>query len=553
MFNSFIRRLSSNGFKNTCNGEKRLTNQLTHTNVLRHSTQNKYSNISVNSLRFMSLYNRPRTMTNFVNRKQPFTKPLHLNNNNIIISRKFISTDLSNSNNHNNNNNKKGKKFFYFFGGLLILLTTLSLTNATLLLQTFFKINNILFGDDINNKILLDYAHNNFKLIDIKMPTDNSIKLDWLNGFIEVNDIELILDEDDKFSVKNLKFNINLYKYLFDKNHSTIIDSMEINGVRGKMDTEGLLTHDFDIHNNIKLKDCSFILNKKNSLKIFQLDINKISSASFLLDLMNCEILSGEFNDSLFTIVERQPHLINGRILQLNKDLKNSWEKISRLQMNKININKLHNDAFDWIYDGDLEFVVDLMIPKQHPETEEDGNNNTTTKNNSYLVMDLSMKLYNPRCRVTGDTHYENISQEQIKLITETLNKHLPKQLQQQQHSSLHIYNETIGNNSMSTSLDDSYISHGNNDNNNGGNKINLNSTVTSNDYVIPLNCKLLIDPAKFQLKEVCDRVTDEFYMELTRIAKKEGSENNNVNKKWEAVMVGLLAQILIVGLGTFN
>ncbi|XBW36601.1 hypothetical protein QEN19_002173 [Hanseniaspora menglaensis] len=492
---------------------------------------------------------------------------LHINRNFSVLrtplrvqSKKIINTPIKSifikEQKHNSTANgpiytmkhSKKKKGLFFMASLFLLLLSFIFSNSTLILQAFFKSNNILFSDDINSKFLLNYIENNFGLYGVKLSGDESIKLDWSNGWIEVNDIDMVLDKDNKFLIKNLKFNINFYKYCFDKNNSTFIDDIEVNGVKGKMNTESLLTHEFDIKNKITLKDCIFKLNNKNSLKIFQLEIKKISNDSFLLDLMNCEILSGEFNDSLFTIVERQPHLINGKILQLNKDMKNSWEKTSRLQMNKINLNKLHNEAFDWIYDGEIEFVVDLMIPKQIMENDKHVDTTSST-NSSYLVMDLSMKLYNPRCRVSGDHSYQNISHDQIKLIAESLNKHLPKQVHPI-HSGMHIYNETISSPDAGF-----YVEENKNDDILLENKsnINLSSAVYSTDYIVPLNCKLLIDPSEFKLKEVCERITDEFYMELSRIAMLEETGNINSNKKWETVMLGLLSQILIVGLGTFN
>lgn len=520
--------------------------------AIRHNLRNRSLTLRANNARLISFHHNYTPKITPVNIKDSTVQPANLYNSTISscpLGTRFASTRSASSLASAKRKPKtKGTFFFLSSAVLLFLAGIFSLTSSTTLLQLFFKTNNILFGDDINNKIIEDYVNNNFPFRKVTIPGDDSIKLDWSNGFIELNDLTLDLDDDDKFSVKSFKFNINLYKYLFDKNHKSIVDLVEITGVVGKMDTEGLLTHDFHIHNNIKLKDCKVILNSKNSLKIFQLELNKISNKSFLLDLMSCEILSGEFNDSLFTIVERQPHLINGKILQLNKDLQNAWEKISRLQMNKININKLHNEAFDWIYDGDLEFVVDLMIPKQNAAHAENAAPNNGT-NNTYLVMDLSMKLYNPRCRVTGDSNYEKMSPKQIKLIAETLNKHLPKQLQQQ--SNMQIYNETVGGHSVANSSAENNSTA--DFSGSGNNNENSNSQFPSHDYVVPLNCKFLIDPATFQLKEVCDRVTDEFYMELSRITMKEGTEHVNRDNKWEGVMLGLVAQLLIVGLGTFN
>lgn len=519
---------------------------------MRHRLRSRSLTLRANTAKLVSSNHNYTTKIAPVNIKHRTVQPLNLYKgtfgssfiNKRVLSSRFISTHASAKRNSNN----KSRFFLLSSAVLLFLAGIFTLTSSTTLLQLFFKANNVLFGDDINNKIIMDYVNNNFPFREVVIPGDDSIKLDWSNGFIELNDLTLVLDDDDKFSVKSFKFNINLYKYLFDKNHNSIVDLVEITGVVGKMDTEGLLTHDFRIHNNIKLKDCKLILNSKNSLKIFQLELNKISNQSFLLDLMSCEILSGEFNDSLFTIVERQPHLINGKILQLNKDLQNAWEKISRLQMNKININKLHNEAFDWIYDGELEFVVDLMIPKQNTTHAKNPSSNIGS-NNSYLVMDLSMKLYNPRCRVTGESNYEKLSPKQIKAIAETLNKHLPKQLQQQ--SNMQIYNETVGGHSVTNSSDEntSTADYSGISNNNE----NSNNHLFSNDYIVPLNCKFLINPDTFQLKEVCDRVTDEFYMELSRIAKREGTDHVNRDNKWEGVMLGLVAQLLIVGLGTFN
>lgn len=225
------------------------------------------------------------------------------------------------------------------------------------------------------------------------------------------------------------------------------------------------------------------------------------------------------------------------------------------MQFNKININKLDLEKFDWIYDGDVEFVMDLMIPKMKDTSSENSNN-------PYLVLDISVKLHNPKCRTKSKNKNLKVSNEDIKQIADALNKNLPENMTPLL-GGMHIYNETLEipitiqhenrsqkNKKMQSLEQDEnvheavgYIE----------NYSNMNDTVVNTDYTVPLNCKILVDPDNFVLENVYEKITDEFYTELQRIAEIENANKAESNRKWEVIMVGLLAQALIVGLGTFN
>ncbi|KAL6931663.1 hypothetical protein ACO0R3_003128 [Hanseniaspora guilliermondii] len=469
----------------------------------------------------------------------------------------------SNSSYQKTNYSRKSK-YIFGFSTLFIGSTILTFNNPTFLLQSFFKVNDVLVSEDVKLNLIYDYMFNNLHLKNVQIgyaweQTEQvHIEYDWKNGFIQINNLSIKLDNDNIFFIKKLKFNISLYRYFFKKNEPNslnLIDMIEADGVKGKMNTNTMLNYNFDMNNNIKVRNCKLAINQRHELVIFQLELNKLSNKSFLLDLMNCEILSGEFDKSLFTIVEKQPHMINDKIQELNEDLKNSWEKISRLQFNKININKLNLDKFDWIYDGDVEFVMDLMIPKMKDTS-------SANSNNPYLVLDISVKLHNPKCRTKSKSKNLKISNHDIKQIADALNKNLPENMTPLL-GGMHIYNETLEisntNQYDNTSNKVKNIKSAEHDENVHEavgyieNYSNMNDTVVDTDYTVPLNCKILVDPDNFVLETVYEKITDEFYTELKGIAEIENAYKAESNKKWEVIMVGLLAQALIVGLGTFN
>lgn len=470
-----------------------------------------------------------------------------------------------------NSNNSYPKSHYsrktkYILGASTILIgsTILTFNNPTFLLQSFFKINDILVSEDVKLNFVYDYMYNNLHLKHVQIgyaweQTEQvHIEYDWSNGFIQVNNISIKLDNENIFFIKKLRFNISLYRYFFKHNKPNslnLIDMVEVDGVKGKLNFDTMFNYNFDLNNNIKVRNCKLALNQRHDLLIFQLELNKLSNKSFLMDLMNCEILSGEFDKSLFTIVEKQPHMINDKIQELNEDMKNSWEKISRLQFNKININKLDLEKFDWIYDGDVEFVMDLMIPKMKDTMSENTNN-------PYLVLDISAKLHNPKCRTKSKNKNLKVSNEDIKQIADALNKKLPENMTPLL-GGMHIYNETLEipitiqhENTSQRNKKIQSMEHDENVHEAVGyieNYSNMNDTVVNTDYTVPLNCKILVDPDNFVWEHVYEKVTDEFYTELQRIAEIENTYKAEGNKKWEVIMVGLLAQALIVGLGTFN
>lgn len=132
----------------------------------------------------------------------------------------------------------------------------------------------------------------------------------------------------------------------------------------------------------------------------------KLRFEAMLTDFFNSAVVTGSINHSLFSIHKRQHKLayLDG----LEKDL-TSWKRITRLRLDSINVKDLglsESNTFNWIEDGNLEIIADIMLP--HEQADENENDDR----NKYMVLDLKFKFKDLRatfpdaapCLSTGET-----------------------------------------------------------------------------------------------------------------------------------------------------
>lgn len=178
-------------------------------------------------------------------------------------------------------------------------------------------------------------------------------------------------------------------------NSKGLLRDVEIKGVRGVIDRT--LVHytgdyvdprtykhehspgDFEI-NSFKLEDLLVTVHQPHgsrpfSISIFSCDLPQLRRQWLFYDFLSANIMSGSFDESLFTIHPRQMHgHVGGQLgsgLEINGQAA-PWKKHSRLRIDGLNIDHLNRGVegpFSWIHEGSIDIVADLMFPADNDES----------------------------------------------------------------------------------------------------------------------------------------------------------------------------------------
>ena len=178
-------------------------------------------------------------------------------------------------------------------------------------------------------------------------------------------------------------------------NSKGLLRDVEIKGVRGVIDRTSVhytgnyvdprtYKHehnpgDFEI-NSFKLEDLLVTVHQPHnfrpfSISIFSCDLTQLRRQWLFYDFLSANIMSGSFDDSLFTIHPRQMH---GHVSsQLGSGLEangraTQWKKHSCLRIDGLSIDHLNRGVegpFSWIHEGNVDIVADLMFPADNDES----------------------------------------------------------------------------------------------------------------------------------------------------------------------------------------
>lgn len=178
-------------------------------------------------------------------------------------------------------------------------------------------------------------------------------------------------------------------------NSKGLLRDVEIKGVRGVIDRT--LVHytgdyvdprtykhehspgDFEI-NSFKLEDLLVTVHQPHgsrpfSISIFSCDLPQLRRQWLFYDFLSANIMSGSFDESLFTIHPRQMHGHVGAQLGSGLEINGQaapWKKHSRLRIDGLNIDHLNRGVegpFSWIHEGSIDIVADLMFPADNDES----------------------------------------------------------------------------------------------------------------------------------------------------------------------------------------
>lgn len=254
-------------------------------------------------------------------------------------------------------------------------------------------------------------------------------------------------------TIEEVTVSLSFLKWM---NGTGIIDTMQISGLRGVVDR----THvhwdpnddatnyknkyqfgDFEF-NEFSMKDILFTLRQPGDFRpfdvaIYNCELEKLRKHWLFYDFLNADIMSGSYDNSLFTVHKRQ-RLDDFDDAESALDGEIPWKRITRLRVDSLNIDHLNRGLegpFGWITSGKVDMTGDVMLPEdgkdfnvselvtivaesihkeatryRNPKVSDKKQNHVsrlTNENNTdigeitkYLVLDLSIRLKNVRALV---------------------------------------------------------------------------------------------------------------------------------------------------------
>ena len=206
-----------------------------------------------------------------------------------------------------------------------------------------------------------------------------------------------VVEEDDgnytqfDLSLETVNVTLSFTKWF---NSKGLLRDVEVKGVRGVIDRTNVhysgeyvdpksYKHehnpgDFEI-DSFKMEDLLVTIHQPGgfrpfSVSIFSCDLSQLRRQWLFYDVLSANMMSGSFDNSLFTIHPRQMHGHTGSQL-LQDDAEGAaspWKKHSRLRIDGLNIDHLNRGAhgpFSWIHQGNVDIVADIMFPAENHES----------------------------------------------------------------------------------------------------------------------------------------------------------------------------------------
>lgn len=208
---------------------------------------------------------------------------------------------------------------------------------------------------------------------------------------------EGVVEEEDTnytqfdISMDTVNVTLSFSKWM---NGKGLLKDVEIKGIRGVVDRTSVhalaeyvdprtYKHehqpgDFEL-DSFKMEDLLVTIYQPDnfrpySVSIYSCDLPQLRKQWLFYDFLSANMMSGSFDNSLFTIHPRQSHNYTGAQLANGADSEEgvSWKKQSRIRIDGLNIDHLnrgYDGPFSWIYEGNVDIVADLMIPNENDES----------------------------------------------------------------------------------------------------------------------------------------------------------------------------------------
>ncbi|RMJ26628.1 hypothetical protein PHISP_02500 [Aspergillus sp. HF37] len=193
-------------------------------------------------------------------------------------------------------------------------------------------------------------------------------------------------------SVESVNVTLSFTKWI---NGKGLLRDVEVKGIRGVVDRRQVYWPDEDLdpksyrheHNpgdfeidSFKMDDLLVTVYQPDnfrpfSVSIFSCDLPQLRKQWLFYDFLSANMMSGSFDNSLFTIHPRQTHGFTGAQLDNGEEedgQPSPWKKHSRIRIDGLSIDHLNRGVqgpFSWIHEGSVDIVADIMFPADNNES----------------------------------------------------------------------------------------------------------------------------------------------------------------------------------------
>ncbi|KAI8936021.1 hypothetical protein NX059_007523 [Plenodomus lindquistii] len=172
-----------------------------------------------------------------------------------------------------------------------------------------------------------------------------------------------------------------------------LLNDVEIKGIRGVIDRTSVRTiegvdpksykhehnpGDFEL-DSFKMEDLLVTVYQPNgfrpfSVSMFSCDLPQLRKQWLFYDFLSANMMSGSFDNSLFTVHPRQTHNYTGTQLSSGRETDDgkTWKKHSRIRIDGLNIDHLnrgYDGPFSWIHEGNVDIIADVMLPNDDDDS----------------------------------------------------------------------------------------------------------------------------------------------------------------------------------------
>ncbi|OAL06691.1 hypothetical protein IQ06DRAFT_236975 [Phaeosphaeriaceae sp. SRC1lsM3a] len=176
-------------------------------------------------------------------------------------------------------------------------------------------------------------------------------------------------------------------------NGKGLLEDVEIKGIRGVIDRTSVQTvegvdprsykhehqpGDFEL-SSFKMEDLLVTIYQPGGFRpfaasVYSCDLPQLRKQWLFYDFLSANMMSGSFDNSLFTIHPRQTHNYTGTQLSSGRESEDgsTWKKHSRIRIDGLNIDHLnrgYDGPFSWIHEGNVDIVADIMLPNDDDES----------------------------------------------------------------------------------------------------------------------------------------------------------------------------------------
>lgn len=204
-------------------------------------------------------------------------------------------------------------------------------------------------------------------------------------------DEEGIFEDDGNYTqfdltIEEVNISLSLNKWV---NGTGMIETLELKGMRGVVDRTHVhwkpdddATNYKNIHQpgdfefeSFKMEDVLFTLMQPNGFRkfnvaIYNCELSKLRKHWLFYDFLNANVMSGAYDNSLFTIHKKQRLNDFDEYASANGNLQ-KWKRVTRMRVDSLSIDHLNTGLegpFGWITSGRVDMIGDVMVPQENNE-----------------------------------------------------------------------------------------------------------------------------------------------------------------------------------------